>query len=233
MNASARASSTKSVSVVLWPGRAHHAQRPAARADAVAVGQPDVGTDGSARSRRYVQKGSSVGDDVGGDAVVSHERAREAAVVLDLVVVALRVVGHPVERGDDRAGAALDRRGEPDVVEVVVRGEDELDVLDAQPLASQPGLERRQRGVVARAGVDQRERVAAQEPGVHRADVRERERDVDDFRHEVSSSMSQNAQVAKRPRRPRTPDAIGTCKLTPGQYDLKSVQNQRGDEDER
>ena len=76
------------------------------------------------------------------------------------------------------------------MVEVVVRGEDELDVLDAQPLASQPGLERRQRGVVARAGVEQCEWVPAQEPGVHRADVYEREGDVDDLRHEVSSSMS-------------------------------------------
>ena len=71
--------------------------------------------------------------------MVSHERAREPAVVLDLGVVALRVVRDAVERGDDRAGPALDRRGQADVVEVVVRGEDELDVLDASPrVAARP-----------------------------------------------------------------------------------------------
>jgi len=56
----------------------------------------------SERLRRYVEP-LVVGDDVGGDAVMSHERAREPAVVLDLGVVALRVVRDPVERGDDRA----------------------------------------------------------------------------------------------------------------------------------
>ena len=42
-----------------------------------------------------------------------------------------------------------------------MRGEHQLDVLDAQSLAAQAVLERRQRGVVAGAGVDQRHRVAA------------------------------------------------------------------------
>ena len=63
----------------------------------------------------------------------------------------------------------------PAVVEMVVRDEDELDVLDADAVAAQAGLERAERLVVARAGVDQRERVAAQQPGVHRADVRQRD----------------------------------------------------------
>ena len=54
-----------------------------------------------------------------------------------------------------------------------MRREQQLDVLDAQPVAAQAGLERRQRVVVARPGVDQRDRIAAQQPGVHRPDVRE------------------------------------------------------------
>ena len=50
-------------------------------------------------------------------------------------------------------------------------------------------LERRERLVVARARVDQRQRVAAQQPGVDRADVRKRDRD----RNEVSMPLAPHA----------------------------------------
>ena len=98
-----------------------------------------------------------------------------------------RVVGHPVEHGDTRARAALDRGGEADVVEMMMRREHELDVLDPQPLAPQAGLERRLGARLARARVDQRDRVAGQQPRVHGPDVRQRKRDGNDGRHEVTS----------------------------------------------
>ena len=92
--------------------------------------------------------------------MVAHERAGEPAVLLHPGGVARRVVGHRVEHGHGRARAALDRGGEADVVEMVMRREQQLDVLDAQPFAAQAGLERRERVVVARPRVDQRDRVA-------------------------------------------------------------------------
>ena len=74
------------------------------------------------------------------------------------------------------------------MVEVVVRHEDELDVLDPHAGAAQPGLERRERVVGVRAGVHQRQRVAAQQPGVDRADVRQRDWDLDDVFHGVGAA---------------------------------------------
>ena len=67
--------------------------------------------------------------------------------------------------------------------------QDELDVLDAHALSPQAGLERGQRLVVAWTGVDQRERVAPQQPGVDRADVRQGERDLDDGFHGFKSRI--------------------------------------------
>jgi hypothetical protein len=72
------------------------------------------------------------------------------------------------------------------VVEVVVGDQDELDVLQADSGARQARFERRQRLVVARAGVDQRQRVAPQQPGVDRAHVGEGERDAEGGVHKLS-----------------------------------------------
>jgi hypothetical protein len=115
------------------------------------------------------------------------QRPGEPAVLLDLGRVARGVVGHPVEHGDPRPGAALDRRGQADVVEVVMRGQQQLEVLDPQARAAQPVLERRQGGIVARPGVDQRHGIAWQQPRVHGPDVRQRKGDGNHIRHELSS----------------------------------------------
>ena len=111
---------------------------------------------------------------------MGHQPVRERPVALGLGGVALGVVRDAVEHGDGGTRAALDRRGEADVVEVVVGREHQLDVLQAQALASQAVLERGQGAVVAWTGVDQRQRVPAQEPGVHGADMREGKLDVHD-----------------------------------------------------
>jgi hypothetical protein len=58
------------------------------------------------------------------------------------------------------------------VIEVVVGGNNLLDVLDAQAFPPQTVLERRERLVAARAGVDERDWVPAKQPDVDRLDVR-------------------------------------------------------------
>jgi hypothetical protein len=70
---------------------------------------------------------------------------------------------------------------------MVMRREQQLDVLDAQPVAAQAGLERREGFVVARPGIDQRDRIPAQEPRVHRPDVREWKGDGNGSFHELTS----------------------------------------------
>ena len=122
------------------------------------------------------QKSLVVGDDRLGHAVVAHERERVPPVRRRPLVVVAAVGGRALERRDPGAGAARDRRSQARVVEMVVRDEHELDVLDAEADAGEARLERCQRLVLARARVDERHGVAAQQPGVHRADVRKRER---------------------------------------------------------
>ena len=60
---------------------------------------------------------------------------------------------------------------------------DELDVLERVPCAAELLLERRERLVVRRAGVDERQRLAQEQPDVDRAEVRNRHRDLGDITH--------------------------------------------------
>ena len=112
-----------------------------------------------------------------GHAVVAHEREREAPVGRGALAVALAVGGRGSSAATVAPERARDRGGQARVVEVVVRDQqDELEVLERAPASAQARLERGQRLVRARAGVDERQRVAAQQPCVDRADVRQRER---------------------------------------------------------
>jgi hypothetical protein len=115
--------------------------------------------------------------------------SEKRAVGRGALVVALGVGRDGVERRDRGAGAGGDGGDEAAVVEVVVGGEHELDVLDAQSESVQAGLERRQRLVRARGRVEERERIAAQQPGVDRADVRQRDGDLDDVFHGVPNRL--------------------------------------------
>ena len=172
-------------------GARDDAQRPVARSDRLAVGQPHVGSERLRPVAQEVPEGFVAPDDLLRDAVVAHQRVREAAVLLDGVVIALGVVGQRVQRRDRRPGPALDRGGEAEVVDVVVCDEHQLDVLDTQSLGSQAVLESRQCGRVAQAGVDQREWVAEDNPGIDRPDMGERQRDLHNTGvHEVNSSMA-------------------------------------------
>jgi hypothetical protein len=153
----------------------------------IAVGEAHVGAEVLGRGADVVPQLVGVGDQRLGNAVMAHEPAGELPVLFDLGGVARGIVGHRVEHGHGRARATLDGGGEADVVEMVVRREQQLDVLDAQPLLAQARLERRERVVVARPRVDQRDRIAAQQPGVDRPDVGQRKGDGDHGVHELTS----------------------------------------------
>lgn len=74
--------------------------------------------------------------------MVGHQRAREAAVHRGPLLVALEVARRRLEHGDARARAPLDRGRKADVVEMVMRTQDELDVVQANALQSEAALER-------------------------------------------------------------------------------------------
>ena len=167
-------------------GAGDDAQVAAAGADALTVRQHDVGPVGGGLVAEELPERLGVGDHVLGHAVVAHQREREPPVGLATLLVVRAVRGSALVGSDPRARARGDRRREAAVVEVVVGDEHQLDVLQSHAGAAQAGLERGQRRVVARARVDQRERVADQQPGVDRADVRERERDADGGVHGLS-----------------------------------------------
>ena len=73
------------------------------------------------------------------------------------------------------------------MVEVVVRDQDELDVLHRQREAAELLFERRERLVVVRPGVDQRERLAGEQPEVDRPEIGDRQHDRRRLGHEWTS----------------------------------------------
>jgi hypothetical protein len=86
------------------------------------------------------------------------------------------------------------------MVEMVMRREQQLDVLDAQPFALETLLERRQRALVTSPRVDQGHRIARQQPGVHRADVSKRKGYGNWVVHELTSVL-QTRRPCATPRR--------------------------------
>jgi hypothetical protein len=117
-----------------------------------------------------------------GDAVQPHRRVG----VGELALLQLGEVGQPVDeqlvRGDGAAGTGADERRLADVVCVLMREEEQLDVLDPEAECREPGLEPGERRGRARTGVDERHRLAAEHPHVHRPD-RERRREDDPLAH--------------------------------------------------
>ena len=164
-------------------GPRHHPEVPAAGADPVAVGEADVGAPGVRRLADVIPERLVGVDDTIRHAVMAHQRVREAPVGLGARRVALAVGGGPVQGGDRGTRAGGDGRGQAGVVEMVMREHDELELLDPHARAPQAGLQRRQGICGVRTRVHQGQRVAAQQPGVHRPDVRQRDRDLDDVLH--------------------------------------------------
>src|SRR4051812_13676562 len=75
----------------------------------------------------------------------------------------------------------------------MVRHDDELDVLDSEAMAAEAALESGQRLFVAGAGIDERERVTAEQPTVDRPHVANRELDR---RNRSGPSTALDARVA-------------------------------------
>ena len=78
--------------------------------------------------------------------------------------------GEPAERGHLRPGALGENARQTDVIGVLVRQHDELEVLDAVPECSQPSVELVQRPPRVRPGVHERERLVLDQPAVHPPD---------------------------------------------------------------
>ena len=89
-------------------------------------------------------------------------------------------------RGDGAPRARPDERRLADVVRVLVREHEELDVLEAETERCEARLERRERLRRARAGVDQRQRLAPEHPHVHGPDG-ERRREDDELAHRYAA----------------------------------------------
>ena len=109
---------------------------------------------------------------------VAGEEAREERLLLDDVLAELfEIAGKKLVRSYAGAGSPADLRRKAGVVGVLVRKEDELDVLQAHPGVGEPRLERPERRRRDRPGVDQRQRLAAEEPDVDFGLPLERQRD--------------------------------------------------------
>ena len=157
------------------PGTVNRAQRSAAGLDLVAVGEHDVRLVVRAAADDVLPERLGVGDEPIGDAVLREQRLREAPFGGGLLVVADAPGGGRVERGHARARPLPDPAGEAGVVEVMVREQQQLDVLDGEPVLPEPLLERRQRLVALRARVHERQRLAPEQPEIHRSQIGDRD----------------------------------------------------------
>ena len=115
-------------------------------------------------------------DHVLGDPVAAHQRVGELVVELGVVGVALDVGREHVEGGDLGAGAAREHVEQPEVVDVLVGDDEQLEVLDRVPARGERPLELVQRLGRVGARVDERQRVVLDQVRVDAAD-RERRRD--------------------------------------------------------
>jgi len=150
------------------------AERSASGDDLVALGELDVGLVVGAAADDVLPERLAVRDQLLGDAVRREQLLREGALGGRQLVVANAPRRGRRECCDPRAGALSDRRRQAGMVEVVVREEQELDVLDREPAPPERLLEGAQRLVAPRPCVDERERVAREQPDVDAAEERNR-----------------------------------------------------------
>ena len=116
------------------------------------------------------------------------------------------VVREQLVSGDPAARAFADRGGEPDVVGVLVGEDQQLDVLDPEAVRREPCLERGERLRRVRTGVDERERVAPEEPAVDGADG-ERRREDERLHRQAGGATTIAGSAAK------AKDGVGTGEL--------------------
>src|SRR5215207_7110283 len=157
-------------------GPREHLEVARAGPDRVTVGEAHVGLEGRRVLPQEVPERLVVGDHVVRHPMRRHETVRVGAVPLDVLVPARHIVRGLPDQRDLGAGGLAHSGCQADVVEMVVRAQHELDVLEPYALVAQAGAERLERLIVRRPRVHDGEWVAAQEPRVDRADVHERQR---------------------------------------------------------
>ena len=141
-------------------------------------------------------------------AVPAHERDGVGVVRIHARVDVGHERGERRRPGDVGARAPSQLAGEADVVGVLVGQEDQLEVLDGEAERGEARVEPRLRLLHQRAGVDQRQRLAAQQPGTDVPDLERRgQRDVVDAlgqhaRHPTASAgrFFADSQVPSRSR---------------------------------
>ena len=112
-----------------------------------------------------------------------HQLEREPVFVRHPLVILGSPARGTAVGGDLGSRSLLDRGREPGVIEVMVRDQHKLDVLDPQAVPGQLRLERGERLVANGPGVDQRQRVAVQQPDVDRAEPRHRQGELRRLAH--------------------------------------------------
>ena len=112
-----------------------------------------------------------------------HQLLAEATLGARTLVVGGTPVGDTPVSGDRRAGALRHSAREARVIEVVMREEKQLDVRQPATVRGEAVLERLQGPVVGRTGIDERQRLAFQQPEVDRAEVRDWHRYLDNDAH--------------------------------------------------
>ena len=165
------------------PRAVQHLHRPVRERQLTAVGQPrrDLGRPAprAERARHRAQRG----DDVARDPVAQHQRLGELVVALGVGREVLDHGGEQVERADLGVRAPGEDVDQPEVVDVLVRDDDPLEVLDAVPVLGQRALELVERLARVRADVDQRQRLVLDQVAVDPPD-HERRRDGQRVDHE-------------------------------------------------
>ena len=173
-----RSRSWKTVSVGLWPGRWCTWSVRSRRASSSPSWSTRVTSARAPQARNAADTGAQRAHHVRRDAVAEHHRAREVVVLLRLLGVVLHERHGHVDGRDVGARALRDQRHQPQVVDVLVGEDHQLDVLERVAQLGHAVRELVEGGGGVRAGVDERERLVLDQVDVDPPD-RERCRDLD------------------------------------------------------
>lgn len=132
-------------------------QAAAAGANVVAVGENVRRRERRAVASNVLPERRTAFDQLFGDAVSSEETASEVTLESGILVIARPPCRGPRRRGDSSTGALRDDCGETGVVEMVVREQNELDLVEPDAKRIESGLECLERLRVRGSRVDEGE----------------------------------------------------------------------------
>ena len=171
-----RSASQNRVSEGLWPGRCWTSRARSRRRSSSAVVKRPRHLGPRAPGAEAARNGAQRRDHVLGDPVAEHQRGRELVVELDVVAEVLDERDHDVDRRHLGSGARGDDLDQPQVVDVLVGEDDQLDLLERAPQGRELALELVERLAGVRPGVDQGQRLVLDQVAV---DPPDRERGGD------------------------------------------------------